>query len=200
MEPATIALCVGHSRSRPDGRPEGGAISTTGVSEWQYNIRLARRIAIELHECHGLDAVIVDDYQGSSYGSAMRWLAGHLRSLGNIRLAVELHFNASDNPAAGGHEWFYWHRSPRGRALAESLHYHMSMDFPPLPARGAKPMESGRGSEFLRLTHCPAVICEPYFGTNPHDWKIASSYQDGIARTISDAIAAAHSKFIIQHS
>lgn len=189
---ATIALCVGHSRSQGGGRPEGGAISVGGESEWTFNSRLAHGIAAELLACHGIQALVVDRYSGTSYGSAMRWLAAFLRAQGGIRLAVELHFNAAESPSASGHEWLYWHASAAGRALAQACHREVSRDFPQLPARGLKPIESGRGAEFLRLTHCPAIIAEPFFGSNAQDWKLASTYHAGLARSLTSALAAVH--------
>lgn len=192
-EPASIAICIGHSRRRPDGSVEGGAISHDGTSsEWNYNRNLARLVATELQEAHGLPAILVNDYQGASYGAAMRWLAGYLRGLGKIKLAVELHFNSAEVPTARGHEWLYWHASPQGKRLAAALNLEMRWGFPSIPARGAKALDSGaRGAEFLRLTHCPAVICEPFFGSNAQDWETASTHQEGIARCIAGALSSA---------
>ena len=42
---------------------------------------------------------------------------------------------------------------------------------PDTKTRGIKERKSGRGSEFLRQTPCPAVICEPFFGDNEGDWS-----------------------------
>lgn len=188
--PATIALCVGHSRLIGQRR-EGGAQSITGASEWTFNADLARLIAAELHDTHRLLPVIIDLYEGNGYSSAQRWLAAHLRGLGNIRLAVELHFNSSDSPAASGHEWLCWHSSSAGHAAAMHLHLAMSAAFPELPARGVKPRDGGdRGAEFLRLTPCPAVIAEPFFGSCPGDWKLATGAKITLARAIAAGIAA----------
>lgn len=62
-----------------------------------------------------------------------------------------------------------------------------------IPARGTKPRTSAdRGGEFLRLTHCPAVICEPFFGDNAADWRVAVDRKGDMA----DAIAQGISNFI----
>jgi len=182
-----IAICIGHSR-RVGERREGGAVSIGQVSEWEYNATLAPLIAADLTR-YRIQSVIVDHYEGSGYGAAMRWLAGHLAGLG-VEAAVELHFNAGPQTARG-HEWLHWHSSQNGRALADAIDYQMRLQMPPsiLPARGLKPKTpADRGAEFLRATHCPAVICEPFFGTNAEDWSLATRYQGKVALAIANGI------------
>jgi N-acetylmuramoyl-L-alanine amidase len=185
----TIALCIGHSR-KIKNRREGGAVSVGQISEWEYNRTLAPIIAGDL-QLYRIRSVIVDDYQGHGYGAAMRWLAGHLRELG-VDAAIELHFNAGP-PTARGHEWLHWHSSRRGRHLADCIDMETRKQLPPsiLPARGLKQRTTkDRGAEFLRLTHCPAVIAEPFFGSNAQDWSMATHYQGKIALGIANGIDA----------
>ena len=183
-----IALCIGHSRL-VKGQPEGGARSGDGVSEHQYWSIVAPMIESELADA-GVPAVIVDYYEGTGYTAAMRWLAGRLREL-DAAAAIELHFNSA-TPRATGHEWLYWHNSRRGRSLALSLDESFSDAFDGcLMARGAKPRTpEHRGAEFLRLTHCPAVIAEPFFGSNATDWRIAVDHRECAAESIAEGIAA----------
>lgn len=184
----TVALCVGHSR-KINGRRDGGASSVGAVSEWRYNCALADMIGAHLTR-NRLRWFILDDYAGQGYAAAMRWVADQLAARG-ADVAVELHFNAASSPAARGHEWLYWHTSKAGKRLAESIEYEFRLQLPPnlIPDRGAKPVESfGRGSEFVRRTHCPAVIAEPFFGSNDDDWKLASTNQDKIAIAIANGI------------
>lgn len=190
--PATIAICIGHSR-RIDGRRDGGAVSCKPQStEWAYNDALGRMIVERLHDQFGIDAELVNDYQGSGYGAAMRWLAGYLRGLGKIKLAVELHFNSADNAQARGHEWLHWHASSKGKLLAAELSTAFSLAQPKIPARGVKALDDGsRGAEFVRLTHCPAVICEPGFGSNQADWDALRLNPELIALTLATALASA---------
>jgi N-acetylmuramoyl-L-alanine amidase len=182
-----VAICIGHSR-KINGRLDGGAVAADGTSEWTYNSSLAPAIAATLAS-EGVASILVDDYDGGSYGASMRWLAGHLRSA-NATVAIELHFNSA-TPTARGHEWLYWHSSAMGRLLAEELDSAMREALPLsiLPARGAKPRNSrDRGAEFLRLTHCPAVIAEPFFGSNKHDWNVALDHRAKIAAAIAGGI------------
>jgi len=187
MKQRLIALCIGHSRMIGTRR-DGGAVSVGGISEWTYNLDLAGRIQSRLSQ-YNVRSMIVSHYQGAGYSSAMRWLAGHLKEAG-ATAAIELHFNSA-GPTARGHEWLYWHSSPRSRLLAEELDTAMSMQIPPdiLPTRGPKPRNSkSRGAEFLRLTHCPAIITEPFFGSNETDWRLAATQQSKFANAIANGI------------
>lgn len=173
-----IALCVGHSR-----QGDSGASSVDGTTEWDYNCDLAGKIASKTRQ----DVRIYSAYEGRGYTSAMRGLARKLKK-DRAAFAVELHFNAA-SPAATGHEWLYWNTSAKGRLLARSLRDSMEDSFPLFTSRGIKARAKGsRGASFLRLTHCPAVIAEPFFGTNKDDWQLATAHKDGLASSITGGI------------
>lgn len=181
-----IALCIGHSRLK-NGRVEGGAVSVGGESEWSYNRQLAEMIVDELGQ-RMIDTLEVSRYEGAGYGAAQRWLADRLKKSG-ATLALELHFNASDDPDANGHEWLYWHSSKQGKLLAESINAEMCLAVNSIRTRGAKPRFTGdRGAEFLRGTHCPSVICEVGFGSNARDWQVMVEQKARIARAIAHGI------------
>lgn len=176
-----VALCVGHSRSG-----DNGAVSVGGVSEWDFNFEVANLTAGELRR-HGLRARVVSQYDGSSYGQAMTWLAAHLRGI-DADLAIELHFNAASE-SAQGFEYLYYHTSTRGKALAESLHAAQKQAFPFAVDRGTKSRAAGdRGVQFLKLTHCPAVLAEPFFGTNPEEWNLYSGEKAKLAETYAAGV------------
>ena len=181
-----VAICIGHSRS-VKGRIEGGAVSIGGESEWSYNRQLGEMIVDELGNKQ-IDTVEIAKYNGPSYGSAQRWLAQTLKDYG-ATIAIELHFNSSDDPKANGHEWLYWSSSKNGKSLATSIHDNMCLSVNDIKSRGAKPRFPGdRGSEFLRGTHCPSVICETGFGSNQNDWGVMVSKKQKIARAIAHGI------------
>lgn len=177
-----VAICVGHSRTG-----DNGALSADNTTEWDYN----RRLASELHDAlfvRKISAFIVDEYDGNGYGAAMRWVAGHVEQK-HASLAVELHFNAA-NGSAQGHEWLYWASSTKSKKLAESVRDAFVSAFPVRKSRGARGKTSGdRGAEFLRLTHCPAIICEPFFGDNLSEWEFAKANMAGIADAIAEGIS-----------
>jgi N-acetylmuramoyl-L-alanine amidase len=64
-----------------------------------------------------------------------------------------------------------------------------SESFPQAVSRGSKAKVTGeRGGEFLKLTHCPAVIAEPFFGDNPQEWEVASSSVSAMAEAMATGI------------
>ena len=186
-----IALCVGHSRLRGKS-PEGGAWTCDGqTSEWGFNSRLAKRLAEDLRRLHGIEAVVYDRYEGNDYGQAMLRLAEKIPD--SVRLAVELHFNASENPQATGHEWLYWHASPQGYAAARAFGDMMLARFPGLVSRGPKGVKhGGRGELFLRLTPCPAVIAEPFFGSCAKDWRLVQEQYEAFAAAMLAGVVYAY--------
>lgn len=150
-----------------NGKIDGGAYSPhLGMNERTFNLKVAA-------EMKRLDPSleIIDAYEGNGYGSAMRWLAGEIEERG-CDLAIELHFNSADEKAQG-HEWLHWITSKRGNGLAWHFRKAFRDTFPEIVDRGLKPKHEGdRGAEFLRLTRCPAIICEPFFGSNGWDCAV----------------------------
>ena len=176
-----IAVCVGHAR-----RGDTGAVAADGMTtERVYNTDLAFKVAERLKEkalrCHVV----------CLYPAAMKWLAGELGRLG-ATLAVELHFNSSHVRAATGHEWLYWAHSDAGRRLAGCLNTAMIRQFPDELPRGCKPVtRKDNGSGFVRLAPCPAVVAEPFFGSNPHDWDTVAAHPDRLAAALAEGLARA---------
>ena len=184
-----VCICVGHSRL-VNGTRDGGAIACGDqMSEWAYNSILAPLIVSELADLR-IPAIVIDRYAGTGYGAAMRWLAATLRDQ-SARLALELHFNDSDDPQSNGHEFLHWGPSTAGHALATDISAEMCLQLPAIRRRGVVAIgPADRGAEFLRLTSCPAVICEPFFGSNKSDFQQATAGQLKIARAIAHGIAS----------
>lgn len=177
----TVAVCVGHSR-----KGDKGAVNTAGVSEYDFNRRVGVSLCAML-ESKGYDAVLFDSYAGNGYASAMRWVGEQCRLI-KATCAVELHFNSA-GPFAEGHEWLYWGRSASSKRLAESFDSCFRKRFPAARARGAKHLGlDDRGSLFLRLTPCPAVILEPFFGSNKAETDFFSTRHAALAESYTDAI------------
>lgn len=164
-----IALCVGHSREG-----DKGAYSVGNKSEWDFNSILARDLSDDL-QLKGYSPIVVDFYKGGSYTAAMNWLASFLKSEG-VEMAIEFHFNSSDDESSNGFEYLYWHNSSNGKAMAQSFLAAHAEKFQWAKNRGIKPKSSGeRGSQFLSKVHCPCIILEPFFGSNPEEWYNYSS-------------------------
>ncbi len=182
-----LAICIGHSR-----KGDSGAVSVGGQTEFAYNTNLGAALRVFLKQA-GIDAEVENHYEGRSYAEAMRWLAALLRRKGYTH-AIELHFNAAV-PSAKGHEFLHHRSSTEGRALAQSLASSFQENFPHSAPRGggvkAIP-KGGRGDLFVALTHCPAVICEPFFGSNRAEWDHFSSIagRSKLAYTLAQGIAS----------
>lgn len=176
-----VAICVGHSREG-----DTGAVSCGGINEWTYNKRVAEYLKSDLQE-YGITSFVVDQYGGTygSYVSAMNWLVKYLKEQ-EASIAIELHFNASDNPKAEGMEMLYWNTSRIGMSLAEYVLRGCQRYFPLIKNRGIKSRKKGdRGGTFLRKTTMPAIITEPFFGTSWQDWITFADQES----TLSQAIA-----------
>lgn len=162
-----IAICLGHARATDEGNVGAG-----GVSEEDFNLPIVHLLQNALLK-RGILASVITHYQGNGYTEAMTWLAHRLERDGATG-AVELHFNAA-NGRASGHELLHWELSTRGIQLAAAIDKELTAAFPNHPNRGLKPKSHrDRGALFLSLTHCPAVIVEPFFGDNPREWEFFS--------------------------
>jgi N-acetylmuramoyl-L-alanine amidase len=174
-----IAVCVGHSRTW-----DRGAESIDGTTERVYNADLAGRMVDRLASA-GVEARVI-----KAYPAAMRWLAGELRRL-EATCAVELHFNWSHVGAATGHEWLYWGGSEPSRLMARCLNAAMKDAYPWHLARGVKAAGAkDNGAGFLRSMPCPAVIAEPFFGSNRGDWETVAADADTLARELATGLIA----------
>lgn len=176
-----IGICIGHSR-----RNDKGAVTLWGESEWDYNSKVAKALKAEL-DSRGIESFITDNYKYSSYSSAIRHCAKLLRDAGATH-AIELHFNSA-SASANGAEWLHWHSSSGGRRLAQAMREAFTAKFPMMTDRGLKPKRRGqRGSAFLRLTHCPAILTEPFFGSSIHDCAIFKDHEAALAQAYADGI------------
>ena len=183
-----IGLCVGHSRLGDQGAYTYGEYV---VSEWDFNRDLVRRIGHVLSNRHGWASgnnyVIYDKYPAQSYTGAINYIARTMRE-DEVTAAIELHFNSA-SPSAKGHEWLYWPTSVGGKRLATALRDSMEESYPDMASRGIKPRgPRQRGSAFLRKTHCPAVIAEPFFGSNEAEWRMINDNRDKLAGVYARAI------------
>ena len=179
-----IALAIGHSRSG-----DNGAVSVGGVSEHAFNTDIGERTKAILDR-NGIESEVITEYIGGSYSVAMSWVAERIRDI-KADLAVELHFNSA-SPSANGHEFLYWKTSTNGKKLAESFAKAYGENFPLSRARqdaGTLGISGGeRGSQFLKKTHCPSVILEPFFGSNAIEWEAAKTSPERIANAYAAAI------------
>jgi len=179
-----IAICVGHSR-KIDGRYDGGAYSPyLKLNERDFSLKVAHKLSANLTR-RGIPSKIFDEYAGGGYGSAMADVARQVRAEQAV-FAIELHFNFA-SPSANGHEWLHWHSSISGEDIAKKFESEFKKVFPSIRTRGIKAItKKKRGSKFLELTHCPAIILEPFFGSNESDCEDISI--EGLVTAYTNAI------------
>ena len=188
---AMIAICVGHSRKIGD-RYDGGAYSEhLKTNERDFNLKVATALQKKLIE-KKISSGIYSDYKGNGYGTAMFNVANQIR-MARATFAIELHFNSADSDA-NGHEWLYWHSSLIGRRCAERFRDEFEKLFPKMKSRGIKAIQKNdRGGKFLELTHCPAIILEPFFGSSAADCaridieRLTEAYSNAIALCLNPA-------------
>jgi len=187
-KPKKVAICVGHSR-----RGDKGADSISGVTEWEYNKKVADILQAQLRH-QGITSVVFDEYPADSYGGAMNWLARAIRKE-ECDIAIELHFNSFANENAAGYEYLYYTGSKNGERLANCFLKAHGDSFTAQTSRGVKSTDTvQRGAAFLRRVPPPAVICEPFFGSSPKDWAafeykgllLAGAYTQAIVEYFKD--------------
>jgi len=175
-----IGLAVGHSRLGDSGAYTSGEYV---LSEWDFNHDLVKRIVPYLN----VDYAVYDQYPVKTYTAGINYLAKRLDE-DNVDAVVELHFNSA-GPKASGHEWLYWHTSKGGAELAYALRDEMDMAYPDMKSRGAKPrVRKQRGSFLLRKVRPVACIAEPFFGSNPDEWRMINNNRGKLAQVYANAL------------
>ncbi len=165
------ALVIGHKKSSP-----GAVNPRLGLSEFEFNENLA--LLIE----RLTQGVEVQRIYRRTYAS----LPEDINALAPD-FVVSLHCNAF-NGQASGTEVLYYHRSRRGKLLAEIIQRRL-VGHLGLPDRGLKPCTAeDRGGYLLRYTKAPCVICEPFFIDNDQDLARAQEDLEGLALAYAQAL------------
>jgi len=150
-----IALVVGHDRIRQ------GARSSAGVKEFSFwHTFLHTHIADIAGTGHTFAIFTRSSSLTKGYTAKMKQLHKEIDEW-NADLAIELHFNSSNNRNING-----WEVLSSGSYL--SMRYARIVSFyANLPCRGVKVIgKHGRGGGFLHYGKAPAIILEPFFGSS----------------------------------
>lgn len=172
----TIALVIGHNARAP------GAIRVTDrVAEYPWNTRLAAAIV-----AHDPDLYRIVRRTAGPNEIARAY--AEVDRLG-VAASVELHFNSAANPAATGTETLTSGTAGSMR-LATTMQHHMVRALG-LRDRGLKAIgRNGRGGASLWTGRPPAVLIEPYFGSNRGDCARADERFAALAAAIHMAFTA----------
>lgn len=173
-----VAIVVGHTSKRP------GAVSVGGVSEYRFNDPIAHMVADKLAAIDGVEGFVV--YRGLP--NALRALPAKINAQ-RPDLILSLHFNAASFSASGS-EMLYCKGSKNGRRFARLLQKEILAALG-VRDRGVKSrVRKDRGGYLLTKTAAPAVIAEPFFGSNRKDWDKAKNAKNEIADAYVRAIRA----------
>lgn len=175
-----IAIVIGHSASSK------GAVNTDGVAEFTWNTRLAEQLEQQFEE-RGVECRIFRRRPGR-YNTVVPALAQEVNRWG-CDLVVALHFNASTDSDVAGAMALHWPGSVDGRHMADRLARAVSsaVGNQNLGKRAQAESWSGAQLWILSETDAPAVILEPYFGSNASDTRLARAALE--AGVLADAIA-----------
>ena len=165
------ALVIGHKKRSP-----GTKNAKANLTEFDFNEDLALRIERKIERT---------DIQ-RVYRRTYKELPDDINAL-NPDFIVSLHCNAF-NGEVSGTEVLYYHKSQKGKKMAEILLSHL-VDHLKLPDRGIKPKTAeDRGGYLLRYTNAPCVIAEPFFIDNDNDLARAQEDMDGLVGAYAAAI------------
>lgn len=171
-----LAVVVGHNH-----QSQGAHSKTLGSSEWPFNKQVAERMEGYAGEFNAELRVFFREPVGNvrkeirtAYEKIDAWGAD---------LSLELHFNGGPASASGS-EMLYWHKSSKGRALAEEVQAAVLSTYG-LRDRGPKPVQPGQaGAISVSAGVAPALVTEPFFGSNAGDAsQIKAKGIDALAKT-----------------
>jgi len=164
------ALVIGHKKSSP------GASNEMGLTEFAFNEKLAIEIEDEVND------VVTQRIYRRTYNT----LPSDINEF-NPDFIISLHCNAF-NKTASGTEVLYYHRSIKGKLMAEILNEKL-LEALGLNNRGIKPKSAeDRGGYLLKSTLAPCVIAEPFFIDNNSDLKVVIDKRDALIKAYASSI------------
>ena len=167
-----IGLVVGHT----PGKDRGAYSEALQSTEFDYWLPIVRAVSDELSDS-GVFCIVAIHDEKLGYYDRQKKMANHLNPM-SLDLVIEFHFNAA-SPLANGTETLYWFGSEKGKRIAGFMSYWISLrkETKMRGDHGAKALvnKNDRGYWFTYLQKSPAVIFEPFFGSNP---KEASKFKD----------------------
>ena len=169
----TCALVIGHKKASP-----GAENTSSGVTEFAFNEQLAMEIE---QKVSGVQIQRV-------YRRTYKTLPGDINEL-EPDFSISLHCNAF-NQTASGTEVLFYHRSDKGRQMAEILNEKLVRALG-LKNRGVQPKTAeDRGGYLLKNAAAPCVIAEPFFIDNDMDLEAATSKRQLLVSAYAEGIEA----------
>lgn len=169
-----LAIVVGHN-----ARAQGAVRVTDGQTEFQWNGDLAKRVA----------ALADDDAVKVFYRTPEGGYAAEIDRVYRATDAwgatctIELHFNGSVKPTASGCLTLT-SGSAGSLALAAAVHGRVQAVMGNRDRGIEQRPKEGRGGRSLFAGRAPAIMAEPYFGSNPEMCARADARKDDLAAAL----------------
>lgn len=174
-----IAIVIGHNAGA-----QGAVRCTDGRTEYDWNSDLAKMI--EAHDPTHIK--VFRRKRGGGYSAEIDRVYAEVDAWG-ADVSVELHFNGSTNPAANGCLMLSSGTSG-SRALAANVQKACVAALGNKD-RGVRFVGKGdRGGLSLWAGRAPAILTEPYFGSNKVECEAADARKAALAKAIYDGARA----------
>jgi N-acetylmuramoyl-L-alanine amidase len=161
-----LAIVVGHTSTAP------GAYAKAPIDshEFPYNSVIAQKME-ELADSYDINCTVIFRQKGLSYKQQIQKAYKEVDTFGSD-LSVELHFNSAENSSAKGTETLSSGTTRSlefARAAQDEVHELVNRS-----DRGVKiRKKSERGGLSLHSGQAPAILVEPFFGSNKKDCQRA---------------------------
>lgn len=175
-----IAIVVGHtSRSQ-------GAVSIDGTSEFAWNSRLAQMI----HDENPNTTRIFNRPAHLGYSRGIDFCYSEVDRWG-AKCSVELHFNSNAKRGPSG-VLTLSSGTPGSLDLAREVHSRCVAVMETRDRGVEVRTRHMRGGRSLWQGKSPAIMAEPFFGSNPEDWRRANARMEYLAEAIYRGCVAFH--------
>lgn len=165
-----LAIVVGHNSVK-----QGAVRKDTGETEFQFNTRLASRIR-DRAESAGLDVKVFFRQDGLGYRAELQKVYSEVDAWGADG-SIELHFNSFHKDSATGTETLS-SGTPLSMRLATEVQSAMVHELG-LKDRGIiTKARDERGGGSLYSGKAPAILIEPFFGSNEHGTAATDTSQE----------------------
>lgn len=161
-----LAVVVGHNEKAPGAY----AVAPIGRSEFDFNSDVAETMAL-IDKDYGLEVKVFKRPAGVGYSTEIARAYAEVNAW-RADVSVELHFNSYRYTSTGSET--LTSGSKKSRALAEKVQAEMLKQLK-LHDRGVKVRKSSdRGGRSLHAGKAPAILVEPFFGSNRSDCEAAA--------------------------
>lgn len=174
-----ILLTVGHSKLKSGAITSADGTKYGGGNEYEYCKSLSTYLkkALQANK-HEVDRVVCPEKTFTSSTQEKQYKLA-IEHATNYDLVIELHLNAA-SATAQGCETLY--KSANGKKYATKVQKQLSKMF---KDRGTVKRDN---LYMLNQTKAPAIILEPFFCTNPKEWKYAEKHKAKVAELIAAGI------------